>query len=111
MLTFRRVSIASGIALAAAVWAAQSYAALPPHYDRWNEFAAIVGDASVPRKLGVQNPAERIERASDGSYRVYGGKCHVTVTLSRQMPTGPQGQLIVGSSRISVADVRGPRCE
>jgi len=96
--------------IAVAAMTMKGYAALPPQYDRWNEFAAVVGDSAIPRKLGIGNPADRIERIGDGSYRVHGGKCFVAVMLSRRTPTGPQGQVMVGGTVVSVAEVSEPRC-
>ena len=97
---------ALGLALAA-VFAARSDAALPPQYDRWNEFAAIVGENAIPQKLGL---VDRIERAGDLSYRVYGGKCVLTVTLARRAAADAKGQVIIGPSVVSVRDVGEPRC-
>jgi hypothetical protein len=103
--------IAAGLGpVAAVIWAARSDAALPPQYDRWNEFAAIVADNSIPEKLGTYSPADQIERVSDLSYRVHGGKCVVAVRLAKRAPTGPQGQPMIGASVISIADVGEPRC-
>jgi len=93
-----------------ALWAVQSFAALPPQYDRWNEFAAIARDSAIPAKLGVRNPVDRIERMADGRYRVQGGNCHLIVTLARKHPAGPQGQPMPGASMVSVASVGEPVC-
>ena len=111
--SFRLPAIASGLGLVsgALTWSVHSHAALPPQYDRWNEFAAVAGDSAIPRKLGVDNLAERIERIGDGSYRVHGGKCHVAVTLARTAPRGPQGQPILGSATVGIADISEPRCQ
>jgi hypothetical protein len=107
----RTVLVAGGLCVfAVAALTVQGHAALPPQYDRWNEFAAVVGDNAIPRKLGIGNPADRIERIGDGSYRVHGGKCFVAVTLSRRAPVGPQGQVMVGGSVVGVAEVSEPRC-
>ena len=84
------------------VWSISGNAALPPQYDRWNEFAAIIGDTSIPGKLGIQNLVDRIERTGEGRYRVHSGKCFVPITVSSRAPTGPQGQPIVGGSVKSV---------
>jgi hypothetical protein len=110
--SFRLPAIASGLCLLAGalVWSVHSYAALPPQYDRWNEFAAVVGDSAIPRQLGVHNLAERIERMGDGSYRVHGGKCYVAVRLARTAPRGPQGQPILGSATVSIAGISAPYC-
>lgn len=97
---------ALGLALAA-VFAARTDAALPPQYDRWHEFAAIVGENAIPQKLGL---VDRIERAGDLSYRVYGGKCVLTVTLARRAAADAKGQTIIGPSVVSVRDVGEPRC-
>jgi hypothetical protein len=109
-MRFRIPLIAGVTGLVAAIWAAQGFAALPPQYDRWNEFAAIANDGSIPRKLGLHSLAERIERVGDGRYRVHGGKCYVAVALARRMPTGPKGEPVIGSAVISVAEVTEPRC-
>jgi len=106
-----RITVFAGGLGLAAVLAASVDAALPPQYDRWNEFAAIVGDSAIPAKLGVRNPADRIERMADGSYRVQGGNCHLIVKLARRNPTGPQGQPMVGASTVSVASVGDPVCQ
>jgi hypothetical protein len=95
-----------GLALAA-VFAARSDAALPPQYDRWHEFAAIVGESAIPQKLGL---VDRIERAGDLSYRVYGSKCVLTVTLARRAAADAKGQIVIGPSVVSVRDVGEPRC-
>ena len=102
---------ALGAAALAGLWSVRSEAALPPQYDRWNEFAAVLSENTIPQKLGTYSPTERIERVGDLSYRVYGGKCHVPVTLAKRAPTGPQGQPMVGASVISIASVGEPRCE
>ena len=71
-MTSFRIPLIVSLALAAvAFWAVSVRAALPPQYDRWNEFAAVVGENAIPQKLGL---VDRIERAGDLSYRVYGGK-------------------------------------
>jgi hypothetical protein len=101
---------AMGATALVAIWSAGSQAALPPQYDRWNEFAAVVSDNAIAQKLGVYSPAERIERVGDLSYRVYGGQCFVPVTLARRAPTGPQGQVIIGGSVVSIAEVGAARC-
>ncbi len=110
--SFRLPAVAGGFCLLAGVlvWSVRSDAALPPQYDRWNEFAAVVGDSAIPRKLGVYNLAERIERMGDGSYRVHGGKCYVAVTLARTAPRGPQGQPIPGSATMGIAGIGAPHC-
>jgi len=108
-----RAAVAAGIiALGGlAFWAVQSHAALPPQYDRWNEFRAVLSDNSIPQKLGTYDLAERIERVGDLSYRVHGGKCFIAVKLSKRAPTGPQGQPMVGGSVISIAEVGEPTCK
>jgi len=94
---------------AAAFWAAQGHAALPPQYGRWHEFAAVLGDSSIPNKL--RDLTDRIERVGEGSYRVYGGKCFVPVSLSKRAQVGPKGETVIGGSIISVAAVGELRCE
>jgi hypothetical protein len=107
----RALAVAALCAAAlAGLWSVRSEAALPPQYDRWNEFAAVVSDNAIPQKLGIYSPAERIERVGDLSYRVYGSKCFVPVTLSRRAPTGPQGQAVIGASVVSVASVGEVQC-
>lgn len=109
MSTKASLALVALCALAAVVWTVQSRAALPPQYDRWHEFAAVLSDSSIPNKL--RDLTDRIERVGEGSYRVYGGKCFVPVSLSRRMATGPQGQPIIGPSIVSVAAVGALRCE
>ena len=101
------VRIGAIAALGLAVFAARSDAAIPPQYDRWNEFAAILGENATPQKLGL---VDRIERAGDLSYRVYGGKCVLTVTLARRAAADAKGQTIIGPSVVSIRDVGEPRC-
>ena len=102
---------ALGAVALAGLWSARSEAALPPQYDRWNEFAAVLSDNTIPQKLGTYSLAERIQRVGELSYRIYGGKCFVPVTLAKRAPTGPQGQPMVGASVISIANVGEPHCE
>lgn len=112
MITSNRIPLLAGALglAAAAIWAAQTHAALLPQYDRWNEFGAILGDSSIPHKLGM-NLVERIERVGPGRYRVSGGKCHVPVTLRRDSPTSPQGLPMVGGSTVSISEVGNVQCE
>lgn len=109
MSTKASLALAALCAVAAVVWTVQSHAALPPQYDRWHEFAAVLGDSSIPNKL--RDLTDRIERVGEGSYRVYGGKCFVPVSLSKRAPTGPKGERRLGGSIISIAEVGELRCE
>jgi hypothetical protein len=106
----RHIAAVAGPLGLVAVLAVSVHAALPPQYDRWTEFTALTAQKSIPEKLGARNPAERIERAADGTYRVYGGTCVVTVRLARKPPTGPQGQPMPGPTAVSVAEVSEPTC-
>jgi hypothetical protein len=106
-----RIPLIGALGLAAVAFFAVSVnAALPPQYDRWNEFAAIAADSSIPQKLGVRDLVERIERVGDGRYRVHATTCHVEVRLARKARTGPKGEPILGSAIISIAEVSAPRC-
>lgn len=102
---------AAVVGAGAAFLAAQGHAALPPQYDRWNEFQAVLSANEIPQKLGITAPADRIERVAELSYRVYGGQCFVPVKLAKRAPAGPQGQPIVGGSVVSVAEVGEPSCK
>ena len=109
--SFRLPAIAAALAVVGALgWSVHGYAALPPQHDRWNEFVAVVADRAIPNRLGIANLAEHIERMGDGSYRVHGGRCHVAVTSARTAPTGPQGQPVLGSTRVGIAVISEPRC-
>jgi hypothetical protein len=107
MTSFRIPLIIALASAAVAFWAVSVRAALPPQYDRWNEFAAIVGVSAIPQKLGL---VDRIERAGDLTYRVYGGKCVLTVMLIRRAAADAKGQALIGPSVVSIRDVGEPRC-
>ena len=64
LMRFRIPFIAGVTGLVAAIWAAQGFAALPPQYDRWNEFAAIANDSSIPRKLGLHTERVKLLRTA-----------------------------------------------
>ena len=94
---FKRGALAFGVA---APLGGPAAAELPPQYTVWSDFAAITAQAEIPGKLGV---VDRIERTGTG-YRISGGNCWIDATITRKAPTGPQGQPMVGPSRIS--DIR-----
>jgi len=85
------------------------WAALPPQYQRWNEFAAVVREASVPHKLS--GPVNRIEHVKDSAYRVRAGKCHVDVVLTVGAATTSTGEVLIGPSVIKQVDVGERRCD
>jgi len=76
-------------------------AELPPQYTVWQDFAAVASLAAIPDVLGV---VDRIERADAGKYVVRAGPCFVEVQVRREGARGPNGEAIVGPSRI--VDVR-----
>jgi hypothetical protein len=80
---------------------ASARAELPPQYTTWQDFAAVAGLPAIPDVLGV---VDRIERIDAGKYVVRAGSCFVEVTIVREAPRGPNGEIMVGPTRI--ADVR-----
>lgn len=76
----------AGAALAASTLPLK--AALPPIHDRMKQFAAVVDTAGVADALSQYGLVDRIEQTDDLEFRVYSGKCHVTVTLTAIPPAG-----------------------
>jgi hypothetical protein len=99
-MTIKLWSLAMATALGIA-WSNPASAELPPQYTTWQDFAAVATLPAIPDVLGV---VDRIERADAGKYIVRAGSCFVEVTIVREAPRGPNGQIIVGPTRI--ADVR-----
>ena len=110
MSTKASLALAALCAVAAVVWTVQSHAALPPQYDRWHEFAAVLGDSSIPNKL--RDLTDRIERVGEGSYRVYGGQVlRACLAVEARSRPARRASRVVGGSIISIAEVGELRCE
>lgn len=100
-------SIVAGLATALAIAGLMSPAAaeLPPQYTVWADFAAVVGQSSIPQQLGV---VDSIERTSDGQYIVRAGACFVTVTVIRKFS---EKKFFVGPSHIARVEVSEKHCK
>jgi hypothetical protein len=61
-------------------------AALAPIHDRVVQFRAVLATPGLAAALSAHGPIDRIERESDLSFRVFAGKCFVTVTLTAMPP-------------------------
>jgi hypothetical protein len=85
-----------------------AFAELPPQFTTWADFAAITAQDSIPHVLGV---VDSIERMPDGKYIARAGACFVEVTVVRKPAVGPDGQVIIGPSRIARVDVGKKRCK
>ncbi len=59
----------------------ESWAALPPNYQRIAELQAILSDSAVVETFKVNQPIERIEFVKADLYRVSAGACHVDVAI------------------------------
>jgi hypothetical protein len=103
----RRAGVGLATLVALLIGSSSGLAELPPNYTRWQEFAAIAAQSSIPQILGV---VERIEFVEEGKYVVRAGACHVDVSISRETARGPEGQVIVGPSRIASVWVSEKRC-
>jgi hypothetical protein len=78
-----RVAVISSIVLAG--WSAvQLHAAMPPQYMSWLVFQRIAVTNEIPQMLFPHGSVERIERLSDGTYRVTAGNCFVPVIVDWQ---------------------------
>ena len=82
-------------------------AELPPQYTVWQNFAAITAQTSIPEQLGV---VDRIERTQQG-YRIFGSNCWIDAVISRESPKGPNGQPMVGPSRVSAVTLGEKKCK
>lgn len=60
-------------------------AALPPIYDRLAQFQTAL-DAGAARALELHGLIDRVERLDDGTFRVWTGRCFVTVRLKAIPP-------------------------
>lgn len=56
-----------------------AFAALPPHYQRQAEFAAVL--AVAVDALGIANPIEAIEMVAPDRFEVRAGKCTLGVDI------------------------------
>lgn len=102
-----QVSLYAALAIGA-LWLAPARAALPPQFTTWGDFAAVVAEPSIPYVLGT---VDRIERTPQGKFIVRGGACFVEVTVIRGTPTGPDGKIVVGPTRVLRVDVGPKRCD
>lgn len=59
----------------------ESWAALPPNYQRIAELQAILASPAVVETFKVDQPIDRIEFVKADLYRVTGGACHVDVAI------------------------------
>ncbi|WP_162918257.1 hypothetical protein [Taklimakanibacter deserti] len=59
----------------------ESWAALPPNYQRIAELQAILSDSAVVETFKVKQPIDRIEFVKTDLYRVTAGACHVDVAI------------------------------
>ena len=96
----------TAVALALA-WTVPAHAELPPPYTTWQDFAAVASLPAIPQVLGV---VDRIERVDAGKFIVRAGSCFVEVTIAREAARGPNGEVIVGPSRITDVRAGERRC-
>jgi len=82
-------------------------AELPPQYTTWQDFAAVVGESSIPYVLGT---VDRIERTPGGKYIARAGACFVEITVNRESGVGPDGKIVVGPTRVSKVSVGEKHC-
>jgi hypothetical protein len=71
----------------------ESWAALPPNYQRVAELQAILSDSAVVETFKVNQPIDRIEFVKADLYRVTAGACHVDVAIvdkPSEMLAGPR---------------------
>jgi len=59
----------------------ESWAALPPNYQRIAELQAILSNSAVVETFKVNQPIDRIEFVEADLYRVTAGACHVDVAI------------------------------
>ena len=86
---------------------APAAAELPPQYTTWQDFAAVVGESSIPYVLGT---VDRIERTQDGKFIARAGAFFVEITVNRESSSGPDGKIVVGPTHVSKVSVGEKRC-
>jgi hypothetical protein len=107
-MAFVRSLSAVSLAALGVLLAQPAFAELPPQFTTWADFAAITAQESIPHILGVVDSIERIE---EGEYVVHAGDCFVEVNIVRKPAVGPDGQVLIGPSRIVRVDVGKKRCK
>ena len=90
-----------------AMLVAPAAAELAPQYTTWQDFAAVVGESSIPYVLGT---VDRIERTQDGKFIARAGACFVEITVNRESSSGPDGKIVVGPTHVSKVSVGEKRC-
>ena len=84
------VVLLAGFALASGI--APGRAALPPIYDRLEQFEAVLATPGLADALSGHGLIDRIERTGDLTFRVFAGKCFATVGLTPvPLPEGMVG--------------------
>jgi hypothetical protein len=86
---------------------APAAAELPPQFTTWQNYAAVVGESSIPYVLGT---VDRIERTQVGKIIVRAGACFVEITVNRESSQDPDGKIVVGPTRINKVSVGEKRC-
>ena len=86
---------------------APAAAELLPQYTTWQDFAAVVGDSSIPYVLGT---VDHIERTQDGKYAVRAGARFVEITVNRESGVGLGGKIVAGLTRVSKVSVGEKHC-
>jgi hypothetical protein len=72
-------------------------AALPPHYQRQNEFEAIIGH--VVEEFGIDHPIDSIVMKDTDFYEVISGACHMEVVI---VDVPPAAEPIAGPRQFAV---------
>ena len=106
----RRVGVALMAAGASLLAGSAAEAALPPWYDRLEQFQTVLAQAGgdIVTKLQPHGLMDRLGRQPDGTFKAWAGKCHVVVTLTALQPGGG-GQPIPGKTTYRAA-VGKPVC-
>ena len=107
MRSVRLISVVAAV-LGAIVATVPAIAELPPQFTTWADFAAVVGQSSIPYALGT---VDRIERTPNGKYIVHAGVCFVEVTVTRAPAVSPDGKVMPGPSHIVRVDVGPKQCD
>lgn len=83
--------VLAAMPLALAMPGGRAEAALPPIYDRLLQFQAAL-DAGAAQALESHGLIDKVERMNDGTFRIWSGRCFVTVRLKAiPPPTGMVG--------------------
>ena len=112
--------VALGAGTLTALWSVRGEAALPPQYDRWNEFAAVLSDVVMPGGMSgrqLADAARHVLRRLNLPADVYPVSVHLMYQLRPSPPPGalastidpmiPPKSYVVGTFHVdSASEVR-----